>query len=299
MGKYSKYSKHLPDIQEVKDTRNVEIDHVGVSGIKLPILLLEKEDGLAPRKIQRTVGTIGMYVHVPAERKGTHMSRFTELLNRHTENQKTFSNRDLIPLAIEMLDYLDTDSSNIRINMDYFMYVKSPVTLIRGVAPYEAYLEVSAERQEGTNGKKGKPTVKVVTGVTVVGQTCCPCSKEISDFDKKTKKGRGAHSQHGTIRIAVRNDPRKIIWFEDLIDIGNRSLSAPAFPILKRVDERAATIMAYENPCFVEDVVRNAVTALRKLDGVLHYTVTVQNDEVIHFHKAEAICSDWVMPEHR
>ena len=212
MGRHSHLSKHLPDIQTTKDTRKVAIQKVGVSGIRIPIQIFEKPTrraGLQLDKQQRTIGTVSMQVFLPQEKKGTHMSRFTELLNRHTENQKTFSASDLIPLTVEMLTELETTESFLSVELDYFREVLSPKSKIRGVAPYIGRLMVRAAQATGA----AMPTVEVWTGIEMVGQTCCPCSKEISDYSHRSKKGRGAHSQHGHVDILVKNDPAHIIWF--------------------------------------------------------------------------------------
>ena len=276
MGAHSHLSTHLPDIQTTADTRKVFIREVGVSNIKIPLLIYEKPIHPAASKIQRTVGEVSMHVSLSMEKKGVHMSRFTELLNSHTGNQKTFSMDDLIPLAVEMLVSQEAEHAALAVSMDFFREVLAPETKIPGVAPCRASLRVEAT----------KTKVRIWTGVVVTGQTCCPCSKEISDFDPAIGKGRGAHSQHGHVDILVENDPASIIWFEDLIEIANHSVSAPAHPILKRVDERHATISAYENPKFVEDVLRDAAVQLRDLPGIYSFRVQVTNDEVIHFHTA-------------
>jgi GTP cyclohydrolase I len=301
MGIHSALSAHLPDIQTTPDTREIFIEEVGVSDIRIPVSVLEKPnhlEGITQSSIQRTVGTVSMHVSLNQEVKGTHMSRFTELLNKHTANQKTFSSSDLLPLAEEMLTVLETQHSRIRVEMDFFRDVEAPASKIRGVAPYHAILEVHAYQvplehasQLDLEDDSRRVEFQVFTEVEIIGQTCCPCSKEISDFDHETGKGRGAHSQHGHVHIRVENDPSTIIWFEDLIDLANRALSCPSYPILKRVDEKAATIGAYENPCFVEDVLRNCAVQLQDLPGTYHYQVWVKNDEVIHFHTATGMVS--------
>ncbi|MCH7493657.1 GTP cyclohydrolase I FolE2 [bacterium] len=280
---HSQLSAHLPDVQTNIDGRGVPIQKVGVSGIRLPLQLLEKGGG-----VQRTVGDIAMHVSLGAKWRGTHMSRFTELLNTFTQNpDHTIASKNLAPLAEQMLDVLETDSAFVEVEMDFFRSVLAPESKIPGVAPYRAHVEVWADRANGAVSLGGK------TGVLVTGQTCCPCSKEISDYNPETGLGRGAHSQHGEVRILVWNDPRDIIWYEDLIDIAEASVSAPSYPILKRVDERHTTIQAYENPCFVEDVLRNAAVRLRQLPHITRFEVEVTNHEVIHFHKATGnICED-------
>lgn len=272
-------SSHLPDIQVSRDRRGVDIHKVGVSDIRLPVQLREKGGG-----VQRTVGDVGMFVSLSAKWRGTHMSRFTELLNDYTQNpDHTIASVDLAPLAERMLDVLETDSAYVEVEMDFFRDVVAPESGLSGVAPYRAYVEVKADRTDGESVLRGR------TGVKVTGQTLCPCSKEISDYDEETGLGRGAHSQHGDVRITVWNDPGTIVWYEDLIDIAEDSLSAPAYPILKRIDERHATIQAYENPCFVEDVLRNAALRLRELPSITRFEVEVVNHEVIHFHKAAGV----------
>lgn len=280
---HSQLSAHLPDVQTSADGRGVDIQKVGVSGIRLPVQLREKAGG-----IQRTVGDIAMHVSLGAQWRGTHMSRFTELLNTFTQNpDHTIASQDLAPLAERMLTVLETDSAFVEVDMDFFRNVLAPESKLPGVAPYRAHVEVWADRTNGST------TLGCKTGVLVTGQTCCPCSKEISDYDETTGLGRGAHSQHGDVRILVWNDPLRMVWYEDLIDVAEASVSAPAYPILKRIDERHATIQAYENPCFVEDVLRNAAVRLRDLPQISRFEVEVVNHEVIHFHKANGtICED-------
>jgi GTP cyclohydrolase I len=285
MGETSHFSKHLPDIQTTPDTRDVAIKKVGVGRIKIPLSVHEKPNGTHSIQTQLTVGEVALTVYLPPSVKGTHMSRFTEELNKHTAHRKTFSSDDLQELAASMLTVLETSHSYIDVSLDYFMNVLTPETKIRGVAPYKAFLKVEAF----SGGQPGDPTsFRVFTGVEVIGKTCCPCSKEISDFDKETGRGQGAHAQRGHVNILVENLPSSMIWFEDLIEIANNSVSSPVYPILKRADERYVTMAAYNNPCFVEDVIRNCAVQLRKLSGISQFWITVENMESIHWNTAIA-----------
>ncbi len=285
MGENSHHSTHLPDIQKTVDERNVAIAKVGVSNIRIPVSVLEKTGG-----IQSTLGTVAMYVELDATTKGTHMSRFTELLNKHTGANHTFSSSHLLPLVEDMLNVLNTNHAYLEIELEFFRDVYTPVSNIKGVAPYKAKLSVEAYVDPTQNPDVAPVLYKVFTGVEVTGKTCCPCSKEISDYDPVIDKGRGAHAQRGHVEILVENNPYKMIWFEDLVDAANKAVSQAAFPILKRADERAVTIGAYSNPKFVEDVIRDCTTQVRSMKeaGVLQFWVRVSNDESIHFHNATA-----------
>lgn len=273
--KYSHLSKHLPDIQTTKDKRNVFINKVGISKVRLPITVLEKSGGF-----QSTIGDVSVTVELPADKKGTHMSRLSIILNEHIDENKTFSSKELLPLARQLLDEMETTKSYVEVELDYFRTVHTPVTNIPGVLPSKATLSVSAEKIRG--GVK----YAVTTGIVTHGKTCCPCSREISDFDPGTGRGQGAHAQRGEVTIRVENNPKKIIWFEDLIEIAESSVSERIYPLLKRVDERHVTMGAYNNPCFVEDVVRNAAVQLRKMRGIYSLYVKAENAESIHRHDA-------------
>jgi len=281
----SHFSSHLPDIQTTPDIRDVELPMVGVSGIKIPVKIREKDSELPP---QHTVGIVSMFAGVAKEVKGTHMSRFTEVLNEHTSKNKTFSSSDIIDLTDELMVRLQTDKIRVQVLMDFFRDVYTPVSNIRGVAPYQAGLTVRAQK-----GKDGPIGYSMATQIKAIGKTLCPCSREISDFDRVTGRGQGAHSQRGNVSLAIFHKETEMIWFEDLIDIAEASVSSPIYPVLKRADERHITMAAYNNPCFVEDVSRNAVVGIRKfcLDraGILALQVEVINEESIHFHQAHSV----------
>lgn len=267
-------NKNLPDLMSQKDSRGVPIKKVGISELKVP-LKVRKNDG----SICETVGVFGMFVGLNASERGTHMSRFSILLNDFISGQECLDFESIESLTRKMKDYLDSESSYIDVEFSYFKNIEAPVTSIAGIAPFTAGYKSSLDQ-------KGNFSLK--TYVSVTGQTCCPCSKEISDYDEETKKGRGAHSQHGHVFIEVENTESQDVSIDALIEVAQSSLSAPSYPILKRQDERIATISAYENPCFVEDVIRGCATRLRKFEGINSFYLEVVNDEVIHFHKAKA-----------
>ena len=268
----NQFNAGLPDIQKTKDERGVYIHRVGVSEVKVPITVTKKDGELL-----RTVADFSMEVGVEAEKKGTHMSRFTQVLMDHLDKEY-ISCKDFHRIAKEIAERLEAPISFFKVEMDYFLFKPSPVSKIAGIAPYRAWIELTYS-----------PTMNeyhCLVGVKVVGQTYCPCSKEISEYDATIKKGKGAHAQHGNVTIEVLHDSRETIWFEDLIQIAEDSMSAPAYPVLKRADEKHVTIQGYENPCFVEDVLRNAYLKVDKHPHVAGFRIRVVNDEVIHFHKA-------------
>lgn len=282
-------STTLPDIQKTVDTRGVRINQVGVTGIRMPIRLLRKADGTSLPQSMDTVGEFELSVDLPAEVKGTHMSRFTEVLQSHVDSGGIFSHKDLTTLARELNVKLGGLRSVVCVYAEYFVPQNSPTTGRRGVAPLKVFLEVEY--------RADNPFVSylLTTGVEMIGKTCCPCSREISDFDPATGRGKGAHAQRSAISITVRHAETTMIWFEDLVEICWKSYSSPVYPVLKRPDERTVTMTAYENPKFVEDVIRDATTQLRALisrDDRATFKVRVQNAESIHYHDAFACVSE-------
>ena len=274
----------LPDIQKTADTRNVHIDRVGVCGIKMPIRIqVPNQDGLG-HTLADVVGEFELTCFLPDNVKGTHMSRFTEVLNEHVDETGVFSHEHLQSMAAKLATRLGSSHVFIKLEMDYFFKQTSPVSKRKGVAPIKAVLIV--EHSAGSS-----PQVILTTGIVINGKTCCPCSREISSFDHETGKGKGAHAQRGTITLRVKHTPAVMVWFEELIQVCLESFSSPVYPVLKRPDEKHVTEHAYGNPKFVEDVIRDVVVNLRKLesfDKILDYAVRVQNAESIHYHDAVA-----------
>lgn len=262
----------LPDIQKTKDTRAVAIERVGVCAIKMPVCVKRRGGGTLD-----TVGTFEMSCGLASDVKGTHMSRFTQVLNAFVDKGGAFHADALSELAGLLIDRMESHSVFIKVELDYFMEQKSPSTGISGIAPLKAFLSIEKNKRMGWE--------RLSVGVVIDGKTCCPCSREISDFDHETQKGRGAHAQRGTITMRVEGGEAASVWFEDLVEIAWKSFSNPVYPLLKRPDEREVTIGAYSNPKFVEDVIRDCVVQLRKLP-VCSLKVRVQNAESIHYHDA-------------
>lgn len=287
-------STSLPDIQRTKDLRNVTIQRVGVTGIKMPVRVLRPDadlGGISPVDLC-TVGEFELTCLVPSDVKGTHMSRFTEVLNQHVDLHGVFSHSHLITLAKVLANRMESSVVDVKLKLDYFTTQNAPASGRAGVAPCRAFLGVKF-----TSWRNGTCRVELTTGVEVQGKTCCPCSREISDFDHETGKGKGAHAQRSTINLTIKHSTDTMLWFEELIAICAKSFSSPVYPVLKRPDEKAVTEGAYGNPKFVEDVIRDVVVGLRDMPRFAHITearVHVQNAESIHYH--DAIAETIVLP---
>ena len=256
----------LPDIQATPDTRGLAIDQVGISDLRYPIQVLDQDGKPFP-----TVAKIAMSVHLPHHFKGTHMSRFLEILSKH-EGEVTM--RTLPEILHDLKKCLDAEEAHIEVAFTYFVTKKAPVS---GAA---AKVGCDVVFQGTSNGEVDD----FVLCVTVPVTTLCPCSKEISDY--------GAHNQRGYVTLEVRPKAKKggweLILIEDLIAVAEQSGSAPVYALLKRTDERFVTMQAYENPVFVEDVVRNAAALLRADPRVASFKVKAVNQESIHDHNAFA-----------
>lgn len=261
-------SSSLPDIQATPDERGIAIDQVGITDLRYPIQVLDREGNPFP-----TVANITMSVHLPHHFKGTHMSRFLEVLSQH-EGEVTM--RTLPDILHDLKDRLDAEETHIEVGFTYFVSKKAPVS---GAS---AKVGCDCTFLGTSNGTTDDFAIRVEVPVT----TLCPCSKEISEY--------GAHNQRGYVTMEVK--PRQLddggwdlIWIEDLIEIAERSGSAPLYALLKRSDERHVTMQAYDNPVFVEDVVRNAAKILEEDKRVATYSVKAVNHESIHDHNAFAI----------
>lgn len=281
----------LPDIQRTLDKREVAISRVGVTGIKLPIRV--RRSASAHGGDERlyhleTVGEFEVAALVPDTVKGTHMSRFTEVLNEHVGNGGVFSISDLQEVAAHLLKRLETDQVFVQLKVDYFMPQEAPVSHRPGVAPLTGILQLEARYVRA----QGKPDPELVmrtwTGIEILGKTCCPCSREISKYDHATGMGKGAHAQRGKISVLVAHSPGVIVWFEELARAAWRAFSQPVYPVLKRPDEAHVTMGAYDNPKFVEDVIRDMTCQLREMPKVRGFRLRVQNAESIHYHDAYA-----------
>jgi GTP cyclohydrolase IB len=250
----------LHDKQSERDYRKLRIDKVGVRGLRFPIQVRDKE-----KVLQNTIATIGMYVDLPHEFKGTHMSRFIEVLNAHGGMVHV---ENITEILHEMQKKLNAATAHLDMEFPYFMTKKAPVSGMEGLMDYTVRFDATA------TGKDIDFLLTVIVGVT----TLCPCSKAISQY--------GAHNQRGNVTVQIRS--RKAIWIEDLIGLVEGSASAELFSLLKRQDEKFVTEKAYENPVFVEDLVRNVALKLNAHSDVTWYKVEAENYESIHNHNAYA-----------
>lgn len=250
----------MKDIQNQPDLREIDIDQVGIKNIAYPITVKDKNKGH-----QNTVANITMSVNLPHHFKGTHMSRFVEVLHKHNENIST----DAVKLILkDMREALNAERSHIELNFTYFLEKRAPVSGQMALMDYNCTVS-------GSLTENGYDTV-VTAKVPVL--SLCPCSKEISKY--------GAHNQRSMMTLSVRYN--KIVWLEDLIDYAERSASSPVYALLKREDEKFVTERSYENPVFVEDMVRNATELLDADERVIWFEVSAENMESIHNHNAWA-----------
>jgi GTP cyclohydrolase I len=249
----------LVDIQSSPDERNIPIDRVGVRNVKYPINVREREGG-----VQRTLGTFTLTVDLPKQFKGTHMSRFLEVLGQHSQD---IGGETIPGILHELRERLFAETAHLEVKFVLFREKAAPVTGKKGMMGYECGFVASG-------GLKDDFQLYLNVPIT----TLCPCSKEISSF--------GAHNQRGYVQLHIR--PEGILWLEDVIDIVEASGSAPLYPVLKRPDEKFVTEQAYENPRFVEDIVREVAIRLDAHPNVVSYQVEVENHESIHDHNAYA-----------
>lgn len=254
------------DIQSQADERRIPIDQVGVSDLRYPITVLDRA-----HKEQHTIARLTMSVGLPHHFKGTHMSRFVEVLNEH---RGELTMRTLPRMLRELRARFEADTARVEVVFPYFLERTAPVSGAKALMDYEcSFVGDSNGGDEFT------------LGVSVPVTSLCPCSKAISDY--------GAHNQRGRIRIEVRSVPsepaeKNLVWIEELIEIAERSGSSPVYPLLKRPDERHVTMQAYDNPVFVEDMVRNVAEALMSDARIAWFCVSAKNEESIHNHAAFA-----------
>lgn len=257
----------LKDVQSARDERGVAIDLVGVGNVRCPMVVLDKA-----RERQNTVGVFALSVSLPHEFKGTHLSRFLEALNQH---RGEITMRTLLSLLADIKTRLRAARARVEVAFPYFLERSAPVSGAKGLMDYEC----------GFVGELNGGSADFVLRVRVPVTTLCPCSKEISDY--------GAHNQRSYVTIEIRPrqdaDGPALVWIEDLIELAERSASAPVFAVLKREDERHVTMAAYDHPAFVEDVVRDVALGLRDDARVTWFRVSVQSQESIHNHDAFAM----------
>lgn len=250
----------LSDRQSERDHRQLRIDKVGVRGLRFPIQVRDKAHA-----VQNTVATLGMFVDLPEEFKGTHMSRFIEALNAHGDIIHVENISDIL---ISLQQRLHSATSHIEIEFPFFRVKEAPATGKQGVMDYVARFDATA------CGEETDFVLTVKANVT----TLCPCSKAIAKY--------GAHNQRGEVTVQLRF--REVVWIEDVIDLIEASASSELYALLKREDEKVVTERAYENPVFVEDLVRNVALRLKAHPKITWWKVEAENQESIHNHNAYA-----------
>lgn len=251
----------IKDIQSERDYRNIPIDKVGIKNLQYPITVLDRR-----KSYQHTVASINMYVDLPHKYKGTHMSRFVEMLHLF---RPEVSLKKIAVILEQMKMHLNAASANIEVTFPYFIEKESPVSKSLGLMDYTC-------RFIGASDPNGK--IDLISEVIVPISSVCPCSKEISDA--------GAHNQRGQVRLSTRF--HKFIWIEDMIELVEDCASCEVYSVLKRIDEKYVTEKAFSNPKFVEDIVRDIAEKLNMDKNITWFSVSAENFESIHNHSAYA-----------
>ncbi len=257
-----KTTRSMKDVQAGPDFRNMPIEKVGIRNIRYPITVRDKS-----RETQQTVADVSLSVNLPHTNRGTHMSRFIEVLDRF-KNEVSYHSLDRI--LLEVKKELAAEDSHIELSFPFFLRKKAPVSEMESLMSYQCGISATYTTH-----------LEISTRVEVPVHTLCPCSKEIASVS--------AHNQRGLVTVTV--GMTKFVWIEDIIQIAEESASSPLYALLKREDEKYVTENAYENPRFVEDVVREVTLRLRALPGLRWHVVEVENFESIHNHSAYAVIS--------
>ena len=251
----------IEDVQSRRDTRQIPINKVGIKDIRHPVRVRDRSMGE-----QHTIACFNMYVNLPHNFKGTHMSRFVEILNQHEREISVESFKDMLR---EMAERLEADSGHIEMRFPYFVNKTAPVSGVQSLMDYD--VTFIGEVHNGVDDM----TIKVVIPVT----SLCPCSKKISDY--------GAHNQRSHVTVKARI--KGFIWIEEIIEMVEQEASCELYGLLKRPDEKQVTERAYDNPKFVEDMVRDVAARLNSEDRISAYVVESENFESIHNHSAYAL----------
>lgn len=254
---------NIPDVQNIEDTRQIPIDKVGIKDIRHPVVISDRSG-----KDQNTIAMLNMYVGLSQNFKGTHMSRFVEVLNRHDYSITVPTFKKLLS---DMTNLLDAETGYIEMSFPFFVKKAAPVSGVKSLLDY--HVTLSGELKQG----KYDIIVKVVVPVT----SLCPCSRDISE--------RGAHNQRSHVTVSVHT--AEGIWIEDLVDMVESVASCELYGLLKRPDEKYVTEKAYDNPKFVEDMVRDIAILFNKDERIQSYTIESENFESIHNHSAYAMLS--------
>jgi len=251
----------MPDVQGSEDTRQIPINKVGIKDIRHPVRVADRSGGE-----QHTIANFNMYVNLPHNFKGTHMSRFVEILNEH---EREITVKSFKVMLSEMVERLEATSGHIEMSFPYFVNKAAPVSGVKSLLDYD--VTFIGEIHDGVPSL----TLKVLIPVT----SLCPCSKNISDY--------GAHNQRSHVTVTAQI--KDFVWIEELIDIVEQEASCELYGLLKRPDEKHVTERAYDNPKFVEDIVRDIAARMNAEDRIIKYIVESENFESIHNHSAYAL----------
>ena len=250
----------VEDVQNRADTRQIPINKVGIRDINHPVKVKDRSAGE-----QHTVANFNMYVNLPHNFKGTHMSRFVEILHHGRE----ISVESFGALLAEMTERLEADSGHIEMTFPYFVMKKAPISGVESYMDYHCSL----------HGKRVKDQTEMWVKVIVPVTSLCPCSKKISE--------RGAHNQRSHVTVTAKTN--EFVWIEEIVDLAEKQASCELYGLLKRPDEKYVTERAYDNPKFVEDMVRDVAAVLNLDDRITRYIVESENFESIHNHSAYAL----------
>lgn len=254
----------MKDVQSRRDFRQIPIQKAGIKNLQYPLAVLDREN-----KIQHTVGQVSMFVDLPHHFKGTHMSRFVELLN---EQRGQISLRNMGAILQAVVERFNSSTAHLEIRFPYFMEKTAPVSKASSLMNYQCALLATYQRQ-------ARPALDLIVEVVVPVTTLCPCSKAIST--------QGAHNQRSWITIQARS--RTLVWIEELIEIAESAASSGLYSLLKRADEKLLTEQAYARPRFAEDVARGVARKLRRDPRITWFLVSSENLESIHNHNAYAM----------
>jgi len=254
-------TKTMEDVQSSQDTRQIPINKVGIKDIRHPVRVADRTG-----QEQHTIANFNMYVNLPHNFKGTHMSRFVEILNNH---EREITVKSFKEMMVEMTERLEADSGHIEMSFPYFVNKTAPVSKVQSLMDYD--VTFIGDFVDGDN----QFTLKVLVPVT----SLCPCSKKISDY--------GAHNQRSHVTVTAKL--KDFMWIEEIIDLVEQEASCELYGLLKRPDEKAITERAYDNPKFVEDMVRDVAARLNAEDRITSYIAESENFESIHNHSAYAL----------
>jgi len=263
----------MPDVQNEADSREIPLTKVGVKGLEYPIRVLDKV-----KKVQHTTARVDLFANLPHDFKGTHMSRFIEIFHRYRED---LSMRRFLEMLSGIREDLEAESAFGSMAFPYFVEKKAPVSQLPGIVSCQCLYRgrVNVIPADARDSPMGGASARYFTvSVSVPVNTVCPCSRAISD--------RGAHNQRGIVTVEL--ELGAFFWLEDIITLVENAASSPVYSLLKREDEKYITEHAYDNPKFVEDLVRDVYVKIRELNSFPRFSVEAENFESIHNHSAYA-----------